>query len=401
LNISFDPIGHFAYVVNQQSDNISVFRVNPQTGNLAPMETLRTRSQPSGLVMIQGEAPAQRRATHLYVTSGGSDDVTTFSLSTTNGAAIQSGVPPLAGDHPSDVAVDPFGRFAFVCNRDSDDLTCYEVSTTNGQLQQLGPTVACGDQPSAVAIDPSGRFVYVTNRGDQTISSFRLERGTGLLTPIDLDTTSNPQPTDIAIDPTGQNLYVVNQGSDLDPNQDGDVTVYEINGTTGELTGVQTGAFAGGSPSSLIFDRTGRFAIATKRSGDSLTVSLVDQLNGQIEPGPVNDQPSEREPTDIALTPDGRFAFAALFDNGNQGRVASYSVDLESQELVATGAITDGANPITLITDPSGQTLYVVNFGSEDVSFFSIDPETGLITTVGSASTGLEPNSIAIREIVE
>jgi RNA polymerase sigma factor (sigma-70 family) len=74
------------------------------------------------------------------------------------------------------------------------------------------------------------------------------------------------------------------------------------------------------------------------------------------------------------------------------------AVDLATGQMRPNGyVLTGGAGPISVTVDPTGQFAYVVNFGSDNISAFSVNPNTGTLTAVGPAvATGNRPRSVAV-----
>ena len=397
--VSFDPAGHFAYVANAESETLDIYRVDPGNGDLSTLGKMRTRDKPGFVVMLTGERPAVRVAKYAYVTASGVDEVASFAVEPESGVLSPIGSSAIAGDAPTAIAVDPRRRFAFVCNRDSNDVTTFTIRPGDGLLLQAGAATPCGASPTDIIVDPSARFVYAASYDDGTILAFSFDGATGLLGPIDLEVTSNPHPTSLTIDPTGQNLYVANEGVPGDPNFPGDVTVFRIHPVDGTLNAIQSGAAAGGRPSSIEFDRTGLFLYATKRSADTLISASVILPGGTLTPQ-VLSSALMREPTDVAISPDGRFLYAALFGASDPGVVASFTVDALSGSLTANGTLVDGVNPLRVVPHPDGRLLYVVNYGSGDVSLLEVDGESGALSLAGAATwTGPQPTSLALVEV--
>lgn len=102
-------------------------------------------------------------------------------------------------------------------------------------------------------------------------------------------------------------------------------------------------------------------------------------------------------PIQIAFDPTHQFAYVA-----NQGShdVSMYTHDKNTGVLTPIGIIgTGGLNPVSIAVDPSGRFVYVVNQNSGatiGVSAFRIDPANGNLTLIGSVPAGVEPWSITI-----
>jgi DNA-binding beta-propeller fold protein YncE len=114
------------------------------------------------------------------------------------------------------MAVDPYGRYLYVVNRDDETVSQLEIRL-DGTLASLSPpTAAAGADPTAICVHPSGRFVYVAN-GDNTLSLYGIEgRAPGALVP-------HPERRQIAVpgaglsqlgvDASGRYLYALNRAS--------------------------------------------------------------------------------------------------------------------------------------------------------------------------------------------
>ncbi len=152
------------------------------------------------------------------------------------------GIDALSGElfyekYPEDsfgkISVDPTGRFAYGLG--TDQIMSYSVSGSTGILKQVGTAVATGSGPVLIAVDPYGRFVYVANKNSNNVSAYKANLGNGTLTPIGSHPyAAGTGPIAITIDVTGKYLYVLNEASL-------DITAYRIAQSTGALT-VLTGS---------------------------------------------------------------------------------------------------------------------------------------------------------------
>ena len=107
IQVTVDPIGHRAYVVNNNRDGVSVVDTTTET-NLGDFS---------------------------------------------------------AGSGPSDMAVDPATHTGFVTNRNDDDVSVIDLTDNT----VIG-TVPVGDFPQSVEVDPTTHRAYVTNANDNTVS---------------------------------------------------------------------------------------------------------------------------------------------------------------------------------------------------------------------------------------
>ncbi len=101
-------------------------------------------------------------------------------------------------------------RFVYVTNGGSNNVSAYAVDATSGALTATsGSPFHAGNLPVAVAVDPTGSYVYVANQTDATVSAITIDRMSGALTAISGSPfLSGPAPTSVAIDTSGSFVYV-------------------------------------------------------------------------------------------------------------------------------------------------------------------------------------------------
>ena len=131
--ISVTPDGNFVIVVNQATNNVSVFSLDSGTGALTAV----------------------------------------------------AGSPFPSGSGPAPVAIDPSGKFVFVGNTGGNNLSVYSVDSAGGLTPVPGSPIALGSnaQPSSISVDPTGKFVYLAIVPKE-VAGFSLDPSTGSLTPI-------------------------------------------------------------------------------------------------------------------------------------------------------------------------------------------------------------------------
>ena len=82
----------------------------------------------------------------------------------------------------------------------------------------------------------------------------------------------------------------------------------------------------------------------------------------------------------MAVGPTGRFAYVA---NWGSNDVSMYTIDGTTGALTSIGTIA-GSNPTSIAIHPSGKFAYVTNSASNDISMYSIDAATGALTLIGT-----------------
>jgi 6-phosphogluconolactonase len=349
--------GGFAYVANANSGNVSMYRIDHDTGVLASL------------------------------------------------------VPPSisAGTNPASVAVDPSGKFAYVANAGSDDISTYKIGA-DGLLASIGPPVAAGTFPVSIAVAPDpaggpGRFAYVANARSNDVSMYRIDPGTGALTWLGTVVVGSVSEADsapwfVVVHPSGKFAYVASPtGLTADTHWlNSAVYPYTINGDTGALT--PAGPFAGGGtnvPSSLAVDPSGSFLALTNQGTPYMNLFKIDPTTGALsglDRTPLADQTATS--VAISVRPSGKpFAYVtygsgayASQPGNHDNSVLTYGIGTSTSITSVAGAATAGVSPTSIAIDPSGRFAYVASSGSGDISMYVINAD-GTLTPLVPGTIGI------------
>ena len=243
----------------------------------------------------------------LWVTGETSDTV--MIVDTTTRAVIAE---VAVGGHPTDVAFSPAGDRAYVSNR-LDDSVC--VVDTEGR--KVITTVPVGDEPHGLSTDPSGKTLYVLNTLADSISV------------IDTETLSETKrlaasrnPWSLALSRDGQRLFITNTLSRFVPFREpsvSEITVidteraivsdrFEVPGAN-LLQGITW--HPSGEYALFVLNRTKNLVPMTRLlQGWTITNGLgIVWADGRVDQV-LLDEPGRcfPDPTDVAITPDGRLA---------------------------------------------------------------------------------------------
>ncbi|OIN94314.1 MAG: hypothetical protein AUJ20_01115 [Comamonadaceae bacterium CG1_02_60_18] len=325
----------------------------------------------------------------LFVYTANSNNVSVFSVNTDTGA-LTAGTAVTAGSTPVSVAVHPNGKTLYVANSGSNNVSVFSIDQATGALT-AGTPVAAGAAPSYIRVSADGKFVYVTNKTANTVSIYSVDAVTGALTDTGLLGYTGPTPSSIALDPTGKFAYVTNQAGTTGGNS---VRTYTVDAASGALTTVAQPVVRN-APRASAVDPAGKYLYVLASGYASLTPYAIDQTNGTLTAG--NDVFTGSQPYSMALSPNGNFAYVPSYASGN---VSVYSVDMTTGALTSGTSATAGTNPSSVVVSPDNKFAYVTNFGSNNVSVYSIDQTSGVLTAGTTASSGGNPKAIAITPFI-
>jgi len=279
------------------------------------VDTITVSGWPYGIAVTPDGA-------YVYVTDRDGDTVSVIDTSTNT----VTGSPITVGGYPYDVVITPDGAFAYVSN--SDSATVSVIDTTQGAVVA---TIPVGSGPYGMAISPDGSLVYVANFNGPSVSV--------------IDTSSNTvtttfsvpgQPRCVAVTPDGLTAYVTNSS--------GSNTVSVIDTVTNTVT---TTIAVGAVPLGVVITPDGSAVYVANQGNNS--VSVIDPTTNAVIGSPIS--PSYGA-FGLAISPDGAFVYSAA-SNGARVDVISTS----SNSIVES--VTTGSGPTNVAISPDGHFAYV------------------------------------------
>ena len=286
--------------------------------------------------------------------------------------------------HPFGITVAPNGQTMWVANSgspfvNSNKITIIDVPT----LSEEANKITVGNFPEDLAFTDNGAHVIVTNSSDNTVSVIDTSSRTVSQT-VSLASTGNSFPFGITFSKNDNRVFVTTQGGST--NSIDVLDSHDINNVT----------VAGTLPASGF---TGRPAL--RPIGNELLVPASPLETGPPELLIIN--PSSGQvmhelvlagntafPNDIAVSPNGQFAYVSLFDfSGGTGGV--WVVDLRHLQTVTVINTGDPAVFGMGIT-PDGRFVFATNFIHNQV--VAIDAATN--TIAATIPVGRQPNEVAV-----
>jgi 6-phosphogluconolactonase len=333
----------------------------------------------------------------VYAANQNSHDVSAYTVDA-SGSLTAIGAPIGVGKYPEAIALLPGGTGLFVANHGSDSVSGFKVDPMTGVLTSTGPVVAtAATGPTAILAHPGGHFVYVgsddaTSRTPNMVTAYHVDLATDGLTAIGATNTDGAGLVAMSIDPSGRFLYTANALSD-------DVSVFSINPCSGALSKVGTNV-ASAFPVSLSIDPAGQFLyVAAGGSDPSIQTFGIDPSSGA--PEKIEDLKGVSLPWGLkALELDGtgKFLFVVTVGPAGASSVSTFAVDPRTgiPSAVPGSSVAAGTSAAPVAIDQSGGFAYIGNFGSNDISAYSLNRSTGTFTAIGTFPAGTAPGALAI-----
>lgn len=157
--VIIDPTGRFAYVTNSGSNDVSAYRVDTATGALTEIDQ---NGDAAGTTVAAGLGPVSvavdPSGRFAYVANRVSNDISGYTIGSSGALTPLDAHPGIlgvqnfpAGTNPNSITVDPSGRFVYVTNGGSENVSAYSIGS-DGMLTEIpGSPFRAGVGPASIA----------------------------------------------------------------------------------------------------------------------------------------------------------------------------------------------------------------------------------------------------------
>ncbi len=285
-------------------------------------------------------------------------------------------------------------QWAYVLNHGSDTISTLGIDALTSAITPRTPNLAAQDGPQAIATNGLGTLAAVANNFAKTLSVYQINGVTGELTALAAPVpTANLHPRSVAI--TGSLVFVVV----TDFVDDHRLLTYRLDTSAPSVTLTDTRILPVGNGYSTAVDVNGQgtMVAATVGGRSTLSVFAVDHANARLIEAPSSPTIVLVNPAAVRFNPSGTLLLAA----------SSASNDVSVYGVAPNGALTEkagspfatgGTGSSALAIDALGSNVYVANTASNNVSAFSLDQTTGVLTAAAGSpfATGAGPASVSV-----
>jgi 6-phosphogluconolactonase len=319
-------------------------------------------------------------AAQVVYVGGDNDEIAIYRMHPETGDLLLVKSEP-AGHHPSFLAFTPSKRFAYAVNEFSDEVASFAVDDAaggqRGGLSFMNRVPSRGRTPAFVSVDRSGRWALVANYDGGTVAVFPIQSDGRLGAPTDTRTTGK-HPHAIRTDTSNELVFVPNKGSDT-------ISQFSLDGKRGRLvpnTPPELALPKGAEPRHLEFHPTDDFVYVVDEAGSSVHLLALDRSTGtlshveRVSTLPPDAGRVANTGADLHLSPSGTFLYGS---NRGHDSIVIYSVGREGKLTLVGHESTRGKTPRNFGIDPSGTFLFAANQDSDTVATFRIDPARGTL----------------------
>jgi 6-phosphogluconolactonase len=135
-HIAFHPTKDLVYVNSELSSSVTVFTLDPATGGLTELQTIKSNPATSTEASDTAELQITPNGNTLYVSNRGPNSIGTFTIGA-DGKLTAMDFPKTMGDWPRDFKLDPTGKFVLVGHQKSNDIFVFKIGA-GGKLEPAG-----------------------------------------------------------------------------------------------------------------------------------------------------------------------------------------------------------------------------------------------------------------------
>jgi 6-phosphogluconolactonase len=349
----------FVYVSNSEDGDIGMYTMQPD-GSLRPGSRFKAEK-----IVMPMTVSLDKRVLVAAVRSK-PFSAYTYSIDRASGQLTLVGTGPLAESFPY-ISFDRSGRFLFGASYGAHLVSVNPVGADGrvGAPMQVIPTAR---NAHAIRADNTNRFVFVPHLGTDQIFQFLFDEKSGRLsanTPPVLQMKQGTGPRHLITSPDNRFVYLMNELTAT-------VTTLSLDPKTGLLTEL-------GSASAL--------------PPDSKLLPGAPRIAAGAPGAPVRNTDDDIWASDLHVTPNGRFLYAA---ERTSSTIGGFSVDSATGKLTYLRSTPTEKQPRGFQIDSTGRFMVVSGEKSDTLSAYSIDPSSGALKLIGKYPTGKGSNWVEI-----
>jgi 6-phosphogluconolactonase len=291
-----------------------------------------------------------------------------YTIDRATGALKLVAKAPLAESLPY-ITTDKSGKWLLGASYGGHKVTVNPIGSDGkvGKESQVIPTAL---NAHAILTDKSNQYAFVPHLGSDQVFQFRFDARTGKLssnTPATVQMKSKSGPRHLVFSNDNKFVYLLNELTAV-------VTTLALDQKTGLLTQVSE---------------------ASSLPGDSKLQPGAPRVPTGTSGGPARDVSNDIWASDLHLTPDGKFLYAAERTGSSIG---AFSVDTATGKLTFLSSTAVEKQPRGFRIHPSGKFLVVSGQQSSTISVYAIEANGGL-KLLQKYPTGKDTNWVEIVDV--
>ncbi len=404
-NVTMDRSGTYVYVSYSGEHEISSLQIDPDNGAVTRVSEIRTRPGLFRLTILNATEPLAAVALNLYSINEQSEDLSAFDVDPATGALTSSGPDQDLGIRPDHLALDPRGAAAWIANEASQNLTVVLLDDDGMVSNMPGTPIALPGTPKGIAVDPSGRYLFVTLEIPGRVLMFTIGENPDDLALSQTIALSN-DPEEISCDRTGRFVHVSGSASIASflfehGELDHEAAFAVATGNPGHLRFAPSGrhAYACLATTHLVMP----YAVHQTSGQLSPLVGAALEVPGApvaFEHGiPLAPNMVPDTGTAVGTDPGPPAGYVILNqDAGNLPSLLTVTIDPDTQVMALVENTPLLFSPMDLRVNPRGTKLYVLDGDGDRIVVHSIGADPTTLSEDGTVPTGTAPTALVIRK---
>jgi 6-phosphogluconolactonase len=270
-------------------------------------------------------------------------------------------------------------------------VAAFSIDKNTGHLTKLNEQPSGGAGPCHVVVDKEGKNVLVANYGGGSVSALPIGEDGQLKPPsssiqhegssVNPQRQKEPHAHSVNLDAAGKFAFVADLGLDK-------VMIYRFDPAQGQLTPNNPPSVSvspGSGPRHFAFHPNGQFAYVINEIGNTVTAFRYDAEEGRLTPlESVSTIPKDYKDTthtaEVQVHPSGKFVYGS---NRGHDSIAVFTVNQDTGKLTSKGQTQCPATPRNFGIDPSGQFLLALGQSANQIEVFRINQDTGELVSTG------------------
>jgi 6-phosphogluconolactonase len=359
--------------------------------------SLKPLLRATALLAAGGLMSSASAATFVYVGSSDSQDVTVLELKPSGDLTPVATTPVPGPTKPGSslpMAVSPDKKLLYVGLRNEPyTAVTFAIDPKTGKLTLVGPG-PLADSMAYITTDRTGKFLLSASYGGNKVAVNPIGPN-NVVEPAQQTIATEPSAHCIITDPTNRYVLHTSLGGDL-------VYQEKFDAKTGKLTpndppSVSVKAKSGARH--LVFSPNKKFVYLVSELDAAIYVFPWDAKTGtlkketQVTTALPKGFAGKPWAADIHLTPDGKYLYAS---ERTTSTLAAFSVDPQTGALTSIDSYLTEKQPRSFNIDPSGRYLLAVGQLSNSMTSYSIDKATGKLTKLKEYPMGKNPNWVEV-----
>lgn len=294
---------------------------------------------------------------------------------------------------PSALGPHPRRRILYAAMRSSGALCSFAIDPQSGELRLLHSLDTGLEDPAYIATDRSGRHLITPYYASGAVTVYAIGDDGIAAGPLVSRLDTAPHAHGIAVDPHDRYVFV--------PHTCPGNAVWQLLLKDGQLTPNQSPRVTFDrdvGPRHLHLHPTNGCAYADNEQGNSVTAFRFDAASGTLQPfQELPTVPADHPQSACArleLHPSGRFLYAA---NRGHDSLAAFAIAPDGS-LTPTGHFSTPPTPRSFHIEPQGRFLYAAGEAADQLATYRIDPQNGALTPLRTYDTGHVPWWVQIVE---